>query len=53
MFLLEHFQSDRVHRLPMIIRFKQVSVAIHRHLQAAVAGEGLNGLGAQTRLDPA
>jgi hypothetical protein len=50
--LSEHIGSDRVHRLVVIVRLKEVSVAVHRHLQAAMAGEGLHRLRAQTRLDP-
>ena len=35
------------------VRFEQVPVAVHRHLQTTMAGEPLHGFWAQARLDPA
>lgn len=35
---------DSIHCPFMIIGLKQVAIAVHRHLQAAMAGEGLHGL---------
>jgi hypothetical protein len=51
--LAEHIIGDRVHRLFVVVGLKQVAVAIHGDLEAAVACEGLNGLGAEVRFDPA
>lgn len=50
--LCEHVRRDHIHRLLMIVRFKQMSIAIHRHLQTAMAGEGLYLFGLRVRLDP-
>ena len=36
--------GDHVHRLLVVVRFEQVAVAVHRHLQAAMAFEGLHRL---------
>jgi len=37
----------------MVIRFEHVPVAVHRHLEAAMAGKSLHGLGVETGVDPA
>lgn len=42
--LPEHIGGNRIHGLLVIIRLKQVSVAVHRHLQTAMAGKGLHRL---------
>jgi hypothetical protein len=42
--LAKHIVSGRIHGLLVIIKLEEVSVAVHRHLQTAVAGEGLHGL---------
>jgi hypothetical protein len=49
----EDIRGNGIHRLLVIVRFEQMPVAVHRHLEAAVTGESLDGLGAQVRLDPA
>jgi predicted transposase YbfD/YdcC len=38
----KHFRCDRVHRFLVIVRLEQMAIAIHRHLEAAVTGEGLH-----------
>ena len=37
----------------VVIGFKQMTIAIHRNLQTAMAGEGLYRLGLQVCIDPA
>lgn len=49
----EHVRGNRVHRLFVVVGFEQAPVALHRHLKAAAAGEGLHSFGAQTHRDPA
>lgn len=49
----EHRFGDSIHRLAMIVGFEEMTIAVHRHLQRAVAGECLNCLGLQSRVDPA
>jgi hypothetical protein len=51
--LPEHIIRDRVHRLLVIVRLKQMPIAVHCHLQAAVTGKSLGGLGAVACPDPA
>lgn len=36
--------GDHVHRLLVVVRFEQAAVEVHRHLQAAMAFEGLHRL---------
>lgn len=36
----------------MMVRLKQVALAVHRHLQAALSVKGLHRLRTQPRLDP-
>jgi hypothetical protein len=50
--VLEQSLSDLIHRLPMIVAWEQMAVAIHRDLQRRVTGERLHRLGRKPRLDP-
>lgn len=50
---LDQILGDSVHRALVVLRFEQVPVTVHRDLQGAVPGEGLHGLRAEPRLDPA
>jgi hypothetical protein len=45
--------SDSVHGDPVIIRFEEMTIAVHRNGEGAVAGEGLHGLGRELGIDPA
>jgi hypothetical protein len=49
----EHVGSYLVHRFLVVVGFAQVTIAIHRDLQAAMAGKSLHCLGLQIDLDPA
>ena len=48
----EDLSCDEVHGRLVIVGTEQVAVSIHGHLQAAVAGKGLDRLGREPGFDP-
>ena len=39
---VKHIRGNRVHHLFVIVGLEEVAIAVHRHLEAAVAGESLH-----------
>jgi hypothetical protein len=51
--LAKHLPRDFIHRALVVFRSEQMSIAVHRDLQTAMAGEGLHGLRGKPGFDPA